>query len=92
MTLVSTEYESYGVGMPSLPSEGTFVLLNGRFMLKDLHRHFTEIPVRVGPEAKLTLLHSGKEYPLYEWFDSGTLLHIRVNYNFFGITYSSLAK
>jgi len=83
MTLVSTEYESYGVGMPCLPSDGTFVQLDGRFSLRDLHRQFTEIPVRVGPEARHTLLYEGKEYPLHAWFAPGTLVYIRIASNYY---------
>ena len=87
LDLVSTEYESYGVGMPSLPSEGKFQQLNGRFLLTGLERHFAEIPVRVGPEARLTLIHDNKDYPLHELFEPGTLLYIRVKTNYFGLLY-----
>lgn len=87
LNLVSTEYESYGVGMPSLPSEGKFVQLDGRFLLTGLDRHFTQIPVRVGPEARLTLIHDNKEYPLHELFAPGTLLYIKVKANYFGLLY-----
>jgi hypothetical protein len=87
LNLVSTEYESYGVGMPSLPSEGKFAQLNGRFLLTGLDRHFSEIPVRVGPEARLTLIYDNKEYPLHELFEPGTLLYIGVKPNPFGLLY-----
>ena len=82
VTLVSTEYQSYGVGMPSLPSEGTFTQQGDKFVLTNLNRPFTVIPVRVGPEAKLSLFHLEQEYPLYEWYDSGTLVYIRVSYDY----------
>jgi len=82
LTLTSTEYRSYGVGMPSLPSEGVFTQLDDRFILTNLNRPFSQIPVRVGPEAKLTLVHHGREYPLYEWFEPGTLVVISTNYDY----------
>lgn len=85
LTLTSTEYRSYGVGMPSLPSEGVFTQLDDRFMLTNLNRSFRQIPVRVGLEAQLSLVHHGQEYPLYEWFESGTLVVISTSYDYFGV-------
>lgn len=82
LTLVSTEYQSYGVGMPSLPSEGTFTQKGDRFILSDFNRQFKDIPVRVGPEAKLTFYHQNNEYPLYEWLDHGALVKVRVDYDY----------
>lgn len=82
LMLTSTEYRSYGVGMPFLPSEGVFTQLEDRFLLTDLHRPFKQIPVRVGPEAKLTLIHAGQEYPLYEWLEPGTLVVVGANYDY----------
>ncbi|MDD4600391.1 MAG: DUF1850 domain-containing protein [Negativicutes bacterium] len=82
LTLVSTEYQSYGVGMPSLPSEGTFIQQGDRFVLINLNRHFSQIPVRVGPEAKLCFVQREQEYPLYEWLEHGTLIHVRSDYDY----------
>ncbi|MBP2627791.1 MAG: hypothetical protein H6Q68_2502 [Firmicutes bacterium] len=82
LMLTSTEYRSYGVGMPSLPSEGVFTQLNDRFILTNLNRPFSQIPVRVGPEAQLSLVHHGQEYPVYEWFEPGTLVVVSTNYDY----------
>ena len=82
LTLTSTEYRSYGVGMPSLPSEGTFTQLEDRFILTNLNRFFSQIPVRVGPEAQLTLIHQGREYPLYQWLEPGSLVVIETQYDY----------
>lgn len=84
LILTSTEYQSYGVGMPFLPSEGTFIQERDRFILRDLNREFSQIPVRAGPEAKLTLIHGGREYPLYEMVEPGTLLFIHSEKKLFG--------
>lgn len=81
VTLETTEFESYGVGMPSLPSEGRFEQIGGRFRLSGLQRKFGEIPLRVGPEAKLTLRHGGEEYPLYQWLPAGSLVKVRTEPN-----------
>lgn len=82
LTLTSTEYRSYGVGMPSLPSEGLFTQMGDRFILTNLNRSFRQIPVRVGPEAQLFLVHQNQEYPLYQWFAAGTLVTMRISYDY----------
>jgi len=82
LTLTSTEYRSYGVGMPSLPSEGVFTQLDDRFILTNLNRSFTQIPLRVGPEAQLSLVHHGQEYPIYEWFNPGSLVVVGTSYDY----------
>ena len=82
LTLTSTEYRSYGVGMPSLPSEGVFTQLDDRFILTNLNRFFSRIPVRVGPEAQLTLVHQGREYPFYQWLEPGSLVVIEPQYDY----------
>ena len=81
MQLVATEYESYGVGMPSLPSEGVFEQQRSRFRLSQLNRRFSEIPLRVGPEAQLTLVREGMEYPVYKWLPAGSLVKLHVDGN-----------
>lgn len=82
LLLTSTEYQSYGVGMPSLPSEGVFTQLGDRFSLSNLNRQFRQIPVRVGPEAQLTLVYHEQEYPVYEYFAPGTLVTIGAEYDY----------
>lgn len=92
LTLTSTEYRSYGVGMPSLPSEGVFTQLGDRFILTNLNRSFRQIPVRVGPEAQLSLVHHGQEYPLYEWFEPGTLVIVGTDYDYLWFVFCNLKK
>ena len=92
LTLTSTEYRSYGVGMPSLPSEGVFTQLGDRFILTNLNRPFRQIPVRVGPEAQLTLVYHEQEYPIYEWFAPGTLVVIGTNYDYLWFTFRNSPK
>jgi len=92
LTLTSTEYRSYGVGMPSLPSEGVFTQLEDRFILTNLNRPFSQIPVRVGPEAKLSLFHGEQEYPLYEWFAPGTLVMDSIDYDYLGFIFPNFNR
>ena len=83
ITLVSTEYESYGVGMPFLPEEGTFAQQDNKIQLTNLQRVFAQIPARVGTEAKLSLFHHEKDYPLYQYFEYQALVVISVQYDYF---------
>lgn len=92
MTLVSTEYQTYGVGMPSLPFEGTFTQKGDRFVLTNLHREFTDIPLRVGPEAKLCILHREQEFPIYEWLSPGAVVHVRIGYDYWWFIPSFLER
>ena len=92
LILTSTEYRSYGVGMPSLPSEGVFTQLDDRFILTNLNRSFSQIPIRVGPEAQLSLVHHGQEYPLYEWFEPGTLVVVGTDYDYLWFVFRNLIK
>lgn len=92
LTLTSTEYRSYGVGMPSLPSEGVFTQLGDRFILTNLNRPFSQIPVRVGPEAQLSLVHNGQEYPIYKWLEPGTLVVVSTNYDYLWFVFRNVIK
>lgn len=92
MTLMSSEYQSYGVGMPSLSSEGTFTQQGDRFVLTNLNRKFAEIPLRVGPEAKLCLFHGDRQFPIYEWLNPGSLVHVRIKYDYLWFIPNSCAK
>ena len=92
MQLVATEYESYGVGMPSLPSEGVFEQHGSRFRLSQLNRRFSEIPLRVGPEAQLTLVREGMEYPIYKWLPAGSLVKLHVDGNRLWMVFQFLGR
>ena len=90
--LVATEYETYGVGMPSLPSEGVFEQQGSRFRLSQLNRRFSEIPLRVGPEAQLTLLRKGMEYPISKWLPAGALVKLHVDGNRLWVFFQFIGK
>lgn len=77
LLLYSTQYSSYGVGLPSLPSDGIFTQTKDGFDLK-LERHFSVVKVRSGPEAKLSIIYNGQVLPVYQELPSGTLIRIRV--------------
>ena len=73
--LFLVKYESYGVGMPFLPSEGQLIEKDGQFELH-MTRQFSVIPVGVGQEAQLELWHGAKSIMLYQEYQPGTFLQI----------------
>ncbi len=76
LMLYSTQFSSYGVGLPSLPSDGIFTQTKEGFDLK-VERHFSVVKVRSGPEAKLSIIYNGQVLPVYQELPSGTLIRIR---------------
>jgi hypothetical protein len=76
LMLISTAYQSYGVGLPSLPEEGTLTVSGGWLILKDLHRLYPAIRLRVGPEAAVSLEVDKIMYPIYQWYPPGSLVII----------------
>lgn len=74
----STAYQAYGVGMPYLPEDGTFVQKDGFFELTDLDLAFRSVDYRVGSEAQFTILFNEKEYPIYRLAPQGALVHLAV--------------
>ena len=77
LLLVSTAYKSYGVGLPSLPSEGKLTIRDGWFVLENLQREYRDIRLRVGPEAAVLLEQDQQSHPLHEWYPAGSLVIIR---------------
>ena len=75
---VSTAYQAYGVGMPYLPEDGTFVQKDGFFELTDLDLAFRSVDYRVGREARFTILFDEEEYPIYQLAPQGALVHLTV--------------
>lgn len=81
LLLISTAYKSYGVGLPSLPSEGKLTVRDGWFVLEDLQREYQDIRLRVGPEAAVLLELEQQSYPLHQWYPAGSLVIIRQELN-----------
>ncbi len=74
----STEYQTYGIGMPFLPEDGRLVLEDGFVKLVDLDLRFRSFDLRVEPRAQYTLLVGGEEIPLYTMTEPGGLVHVAV--------------
>ena len=78
--LTSTSYQSYGVGLPSLPGEGKFNMVDGWIVLENLHRVYPDIRLRVGPEARLSIEANKKKYPIFQWYNPGSLVIIKQDF------------
>jgi hypothetical protein len=74
----STEYESFGVGLPFLASEGKFHQVGNRFILEDIGRYFEIIRLRAGPEAQLNMQYHEHTYELYRLVPDGALIQMSV--------------
>ena len=73
-----TRYQSLGVGLPFLPSEGTFTQTDDGHFIFEMNRPFQTVKLRIANEAKPRLFYSGKEIPLCKVFKPGSLVEIIV--------------
>ncbi len=78
LQLTSTTYQSLGVGLPFLPSEGQLVNNQGTFELTGLNRVFREIRLGVMPVSYQGLVYNNHRYLLSNYFLSGSLVKISV--------------
>lgn len=74
----STEYESFGVGLPFLASEGKFHQSGNRFILEDIGRYCEMIRLRTGPEAQLKMQYQDHTYELFRLVPDGALIQMSV--------------
>lgn len=79
LLLHSTKYQSFGVGLPFLASEGSFHEEGDYFVFDHMERYFPKLTLRTGVGTKLTLYLRGREYPLYEKYPPGTAIDIFVS-------------
>ncbi len=64
--LKSTRYQSFGVGLPFLESEGQFRHEGNYFIMDDMNRPIGELILRPGIGTEFTLIIGRKRYPLHE--------------------------
>ena len=76
--LLSTRYQSFGVGLPFLGSEGDFRQQGDYFVLGSMDRHFSSLRLRTGVGTQLTLELDGRQYPLYEWLPPGSEVRLYI--------------
>ncbi|NCD07965.1 MAG: DUF1850 domain-containing protein [Negativicutes bacterium] len=73
-----TRYQSLGVGLPFLPSDGKFQTTKDGYFILEMNREFKTVKLRTGLEACPKIYHSGILFPLYKLYEPGTLLEIKV--------------
>ena len=74
--LQSTKYQSFGVGLPFLATEGEFYQQGNFFVLEHMDRVFPFLSLRTGLGTQLRLEVAGREYRLYEQLPPGSLVDL----------------
>ncbi len=78
LTLTATKYQSFGVGLPFLASEGEFTQEGDYYYLRGQNRHYKNLDLRVGVGTELSLNVAGKILPLAEKYPPGTLVELKL--------------
>ena len=78
LTLTATKYQSFGVGLPFLASEGEFTQEGDYYYLRGQNRHYKNLDLRVGVGTELSLNVAGEVLPLAEKYPPGTLVELKL--------------
>ncbi|KUG02995.1 hypothetical protein ASZ90_019607 [hydrocarbon metagenome] len=78
LLLTSTTYQSFGVGLPFMPGEGTLEHIDGKYVLSGINRKFNHINIGFITLAHQELSYNGKCYSFQDHFVSGTILVVEV--------------
>ena len=76
--LQKTRYQSFGVGLPFLETDGVFRREGDTFIMDNMDRRMKEIQFRPGVSTELTLFFAGEKIPLYERMPLGSLVTITI--------------
>lgn len=76
--LEATKYQSFGVGLPFLESEGEFRQEGCYYIMDHMDRRFSCLSLRTGVGTKLTVFVEGRELPLHELYPPGTRIDLFV--------------
>ena len=76
--LISTKYQSFGVGLPFLAEEGEFHKEGDYFVFDQMNRRFSSLSLRTGVGTELTLTLQDKEYRLYEQMPPGSRIDLYI--------------
>jgi len=81
MILISTSFDTLGVGIPFDSNEGQLVNQNGRFLLTNINRQFREINLKAVPLAHQSITFKNRHYAFSDFFASGSPIRLKaVNY------------
>lgn len=76
--LKSTRYQSFGVGLPFLESDGTFRREGDSFIMDNLNRPIKNLELRPGVGTELSFTINGQMLPLYEMVRLGSLIRVSI--------------
>lgn len=76
--LLYTRYQSFGVGLPFLPTEGKLRQEGDYFIMDGMGRHYPSLSLRPGLGTELTVWIEGDEYRLYEMLPLGSRVDLYI--------------
>lgn len=76
--LLYTRYQSFGVGLPFLPTEGKLRQEGDYFIMDGMGRHYPSLSLRPGLGTELTVWIEGDEYRLYELLPLGSRVDLYI--------------
>ena len=76
--LRKTRYQSFGVGLPFLSTDGEFRREGEYFVMEGMDRSMQEILLRPGVSTELTLFFADERIPLYERVPLGSLVRVAI--------------
>ena len=76
--LKRTRYQSFGVGLPFLESEGNFYRDGDFFIFDNMNRRFKDLSFRTGVGTRLTIFLDNREIKLYQLIPIGTKIDLKV--------------
>ena len=76
--LQRTKYQSHGVGLPFMESDGDFREEGGFFIVDNMNRPIKNLSLRTGVGTQLTIKLDGQEFKLYEKFPPGTKIDFKI--------------
>ena len=78
LLLEKTIYQSMGVGLPFMASEGKLKTTGDGHFVLEMHREYQTLKLRTGLEACPKIYFGGNVLPIYNLYEPGTLVEIKV--------------
>ena len=78
LLLEKTIYQSMGVGLPFMASEGKLKTTGDGHFILEMHREYKTLKLRTGLEACPKIYFGGNVLPIYNLYEPGTLVEIKV--------------
>lgn len=78
MVMQYTRYQSLGVGLPFLPSEGKFTATKDGHFILEMNRPYKKVQIRTAMEAKPKVYYADQEISVYEIYQPGSLVEMSV--------------